>query len=339
MKLDENVYSSLVREILNVGTLTDKVICIIPEWETHGGVKIVPPDQVIIKDYVYYEKYLQQRVRKILLNEGIFKFYAFHHRSSDISRHLDQAEEKALRLIKKNAPESEILDAMYAFIDPHISLLPATKENLEFIKSEKVKFFRMSVLCIDYAFFSNKILYYYLLYLDCFMEKKSWEKAPVAIKPLFELFSDMYIATRFETNSTLQNIIKSSVQKELTSEEYDLASFLSTNHVQNIDTPYFWDHVTHEGFYLGGEDLGVRQNSRKKEDFRFFYSLESLLFYELIQMMNKVRRCKNCNSVLPIKVNNKNFKGVYCQPGFLNFETCNKERTAIRQRKFKKVTS
>jgi len=317
MKLNEVPFSTQLRKVLTVGDLETKAICLVPEWEQHGGITVMPEESTMIKELIYYQKMIQIKALNLLLKEGHFNFIVFRHLSEyDIEEALSKEEKKIYKMIEKKLPESDILEAMHVFLEPHIQVLPDTADNRKYVSTLKTKAYGVKAICIDYKFFSNKVLYHYFLYQDYVFDQIKIPKISPEQAVIFKFFKTFHVVTRFETNIELKKILSNIIENKLSPADYDLATFLSTNHMQNIASPFFWDSVQEFGFlalYDGLEKPLVAQKS-KREDYHIFYSLESLLFFELLNHINKTSRCKNCAEILPSLIKGKTFKGKYCPP-------------------------
>ncbi len=137
----------------------------------------------------------------------------------------------------------------------------------------------------------------------------------------------------------IKEIIQKAYENNISIDDLDKIEFLSTNHIQRINEPFFWKKIKKDGYLCNYNDYELEiKKINKKSDFRFFYSFESLLFFELRQCLIKTKRCLNCNYPLPNKVENKLFKGKYCYSQLLNYKNCIKERSRKRQKKHYNLT-
>ena len=360
---DVNSISEKARKILRLPDLKDKVICFIPEWERHKFD--MSNTEITEKEYLLNEKFIFYVARDILLGKGIFSFlvfrefknqddkptkqeieelekelpwlkdfgdktYSFSKASKELKRKI-----KNIRNLKiKSREEKEYYKLTYRqeeLVNGNIFILPRTSDNKIFLSSRKISEQKsLIILCIDYRKFSPySVLYNFIRYSESYLNKKNI-KIRAKLSPLYNIFPEASLSVQSFGFAKLEEFINKIVNKSITPKEMDQIKNISTNHIQHINVPSFWESVKEKEYLCEYNKNGtVFNKNTKKDDFRFFYSLESLLFWELKNCLIKVKRCQNCNSILP-----DGFVGKYCPEKSKTFKKCEKIRNRVRQRKY-----
>lgn len=340
-----NTMSEKIRSLLDIPELDDKVICFIPKWEKHKLA--YDHSEYFEQPYLLDESRLFFHARKYLFENQEFCFYVYRTFERDGSSSAQSPEEKTVSkatrsLFKsKNARKyHELTFALDQLVDHFITIIPMNANSKEYLRSQDIADSSdIHILCIDYSKLSGGILQKFLAHEATRFEKRK----KLADQPLFDLFNEASFGVYTESMMELAEIINDAYSKELSEDQQDDMEFLSSNHVQNLPIPDFWERIPESGYVCEyNKDLlkkrkavANEQKQSQSSDFRLFYSLESLLFWELRQRLKKIKRCATCHKPLPRTINNKYFKGNHCP---LNTE-CRKARNREKQRRFRKNQS
>jgi hypothetical protein len=294
-------------KMLKVPKLEDKVICFITQWER--GEDYLFPLKPQEKEYKFDEQRLFPfMTRYTLLNENL-SFVAYEGEEND--------EIKIIRVIPDTPESRPILDKK--------------------LRSQ----FKIKVLCIDYKFFARNIAYDFFRHIEepifgMARRTKTLDKDAI---PLFDLFRDVSMNTKFSFKSRINLLIETVEKGKFSDMEQDFIEYRSRNHIQNIFVPSFWHKVREKGFLceynklnVGDEEKKMPTDGETREDVRFFYSFEALIYWELKNIFAKAKRCKNCNALLPLGLPSKRGWD-YCTKGSPNYDKCRKERQNMRSAK------
>ena len=353
------------RKIFGLPELKDKVICFISSWE-RTKTSFYMPAEDDEKEYSFEELALFESARSWWQREGDFSFVAFREFADMDYEGIDFEE---IKKTKKDCPinppkEKNVLSEINYQIDlskfltkrslayfqlqqkerdmigHNISILP-TSANYDYIKLLKeedrlVDWHRVNILCIDYKHFPYFVLSHFLKYTSSKIKKENLIVSE-DLKPLYELFGSTSPDVRMATIYWLEHYINQAFSSSLKVNDWDKIEFLSMNHLQNTRVPIFWENVSKQGYLCRGnvKDLPLGMTD-KQEDVRFFYSFESLLFYELRNRLKRIKRCINCGSI--IGLDNPKYKGRYCPPNSENYASCCIERNRKRQKKHYNLT-
>jgi len=290
--------SNKLRHLTKDIELRDKVICIIPQWEMH---KLSAESFGNYKEaaYILRENYLLAIIRNKFLRKGILSFVAYRNSDDEEFVHLSERDSEITEYLKLHKPKDS---------------------------------FEVNILCIDCRELGHGILNCFLDYAESFLYK---QKSGYEDKSKFENFNKLFSRAAVDVKTysfdLIKKIIDDAYENKLLDEDFDKLDYLSNNHLQNIKKIGFWGAVEPEG-YLCHLNTGNLQFSDcvEKDDYRFFYGLEPLLFWELYEQLKIIRRCESCGNVLPY---NSNRKTKHCQKGSKNYKDCVKKRANIRQKK------
>jgi hypothetical protein len=338
------------RAIFRLPDLQDKIICFIPQWERSKFNLIRPENDD--KDYLLNEFNLFSIAREDLLKNNVFSFVAYkkinddYLDKDDFLKNEPEAQKmyEGMELLKKslfkNKKERDYYDLSFKLeqlAGNEIHILPNEGDYKFFLKNENMlNQYKINILCIDYKYFPDGVLQHFLKYQKCIFRKKEELKIirKEELAPLYRLFSDVSVDIKMESFVEISEIINDAYNKNSSLDNLDKAEYLSVNHIQNISQPAFWQKISKSGYLCdyNKNDSNMKLRDEHKDDFRLFYSFESLLFWELKNFLKKIKRCENCNKPLPKKINGKIFKGRYCPEG----TECYQERNRSRQRAFQK---
>lgn len=353
------------RQVLGLPDLKDKAICFIGSWER---TRITPymPAEDDEKEYAFQELALFESAKSWLQKEGDFSFVAFREFENTDGDEIDYEEiEKAKRnypvdppkekdflseleyesylssfLTKKSLAYFRLREKEKDLVGHRISILP-TSTDYDYIKYLKaadklVEWHRINILCVDYKHFPYSILTCFLKYISS-VYKKEQLAIPEELKPLYQLFRFASDDVKMVTRYWLGVYIDRAFNGTLKINDWDQIEFLSMNHLQNMIIPVFWENVRKNGYLCKGNAKNIKTGqSSKQEDVRVFYSLESLLFYELRNRLKRVKRCANCGSIMGIS--EPKYKGRYCSENSENYAACFAERNRKRQTKHYNLT-
>lgn len=358
-KISEENFLEMAKKVLALPKTKDKVVCFVSDWEAYKSSSIMLGIDPGDEKYVLKEENIFRYTRGMFLLEGHISFLLFRQFDKkmfleDCWDGVDPMAKKGFEALKKgvfNNPKEEKkfeIDLKLREATDHISILPDTPDFRKFQENNKktVDQHELKILSVDYSLFPYGILFEFLKYMNYLAllrnKKEIKEKISPELAPLHRLFLGSSLNVRIFYATKIVEIIEKIYKKEImTVAEMDEINFLSKNHLQEIDKPRIWRYVESNGGYLCKGNLrrkpesGGSREDDGKISVRFFYSLSSLLFWELLQCINSVRRCENCNEPLPAKRNGKIFKGKNCIKGMRSFSTCNKERLRKRQKEFK----
>lgn len=363
------------RQVLGTPYLKDKVICYVSSWEKSkcSSYAIAEDDQ---KEYSFQESVLFEKAEGWLVEDGDFSFIAFREYKDIDDKDIDFEEIERLKKtfpIPKPKPINDIKNTNLQEIlnvgsydywlkkyltkkslqhfryqqkidnlkDSTIYLLPASVEYMKHFKElhpDLIETHTLDILCIDYAHFPSFILNHFLRYMDIIRGKK---QLPVSdeLKPLYRLFNKISSDVRLITYYNLQIWINSAFNKSSHVSEWDNIEFLSINHLQNKRGLNLWEEIKKDGYLCKENANSVSTGlceDKERYDFRVFYSLESLLFWELKNCLKRIKRCLNCGAI--IGDSDKKYKGKYCSPGSENYKNCYLERNRKRQKKYYDLT-
>jgi hypothetical protein len=246
--------------------------------------------------------------------------------------------ERLLRKMKKNVfPDKkrskiyDLTERLRRLVDGRVRIVSDGSFYREFLEGKTADLFSLSVLCLDYRYFNTNLIYEFVRYCESPSKKPQVSEN---LLPLFDLFRRASSDVKTDTFWRIARIIRHAVKNELTPEDEDDMNYLSMNHVQHIKVPDFWNEIKRYGYSC--PTLNDREDylpCADKADFRFFYSFESLLMFDLKNRLLKVRRCRNCKSIMP-----EGYMGKYCPPNAASYAVCRKERNRKRQQKHYSLT-
>jgi len=205
----------------------------------------------------------------------------------------------------------------------NLNVLPDDIYGNKMLKAyKKIKVEKVKVIAIDYSILQSSILKAFLDYIENYENNKDWKGNK---KILISLLKNISFEVKTDTYLEIAKTIKKIDNSTLNNVDSDLIEYRSINHLQNIDKPFFWNSVEQNGFYCENNNKIKIKFQNKKIDVNFFYSLSSLLFYEIAQSLKKSKRCLNCGQLLP-----SNHQGKYCSN---KNKKCQAERNRNKQRK------
>ena len=345
--------SESARRVLGVAdNLKDKIICFIPKWE-RDKLSQVPADPPEMETYQANESSIFRNARFYLLEYGVHDFIVYRNMEDDeptpqqlkriyandprgyksMMKTSRQFKEMRGNLFpdKKRRKIYDLTERLRTLVDGHVRILPDSPESRYLVTDNTADWFPLSVLCLDYRYFNANLTYEFVRHCE------SPSKAPHVseeLLPLFDLFKRASMEVKMDTFWRIARIIRHAVENELTPEDEDDMDYLSMNHVQNIKVPNFWNATKRHGYTCPAwNDLEDYSPCPEKADFRFFYSFESLLMFDLKNRLLKVRRCRNCKSIMPA-----GYMGKYCPPNADSYAACRKERNRKRQQKHYSLT-
>lgn len=356
MNLDyfKNV-SDKAKKILAFPKTEEKVICFLPSWERYMFSVLQNDADYDNEDFIVNEHIIYNNIRAHYLKDGMLQYRAIQKFNDDYidekklskivkSNPSTQEEEKILKDWKnkffRNEKKRTLFDIKNKFnylVERRIEVYPNDDIFKTILKKDELANFGIvNILCVDYKYFPYSIIKNYIKYYEILTRQKP-NDVKDNLKPLFKLFGSSKADITLEIYPQIAKIIHKVYTNQFSVEEQDELEFLSSNHLQNIQLPVFWPDVVKKGYLcqynLNDLDMASFKKTEKKYDIRFFYSFQSLLFYELKQMLTKVKRCKNCNHPLPQK-----HQGLYCNKGSNNYKECNKERNRNRQKRHYNLT-
>lgn len=340
--------SEAARKILGFTDVKDKIICFIPEWERDKQNEI-PANPPEVETYQANESSIFQTARYYLLEQGSHQFLAYRELGREERSPADrkrfygsnpdfkELNDLFKRHLKDLIPDKrrrtiyELNERLRTLVDDHIRVSEDSPIDREFLENKTVEKFRLSVLCLDYKYFTQNLTYEFVRHCE------SPSKAPHVseeLLPLFDLFKRASMEIKMDTFWRIARIIRHAAKNELTPEDEDDMDYLSMNHVQNIKVPDFWNATKRRGYTCPTwNDPKNYLPCAGKADFRFFYSFESFLIFDLKNRLLKVRRCRNCKSIMPV-----GYMGKYCPPNAASYAVCRKERNRKRQQKHYSLT-
>jgi len=353
------------RKVLGLPYLKDKAICFISSWER---TRITPymPAEDDEKEYAFQELALFESARHWMQKEGDLSFVAFREFEDIDDNDIDYEEIEKVKksypvsppkekdflsklkyeswlsnfMTKKSLAYFQLQQKEKDLVGHHISILP-TSADYDYIKYLKeadklVEWHRINILCIDYKHFPYFILTHFLKYISAFHKKELLEISE-ELKPLYQLFrfasADIITITQYWLGAFIDRACNGTLKVS----DWDQIEFLSMNHLQNMTMPTFWESIRERGYLCKGNANNLKTGqSDRQEDVRIFYSLESLLFYELRNCLKRVKRCANCGAI--IGLNDPKYKGRYCSSKSENYAVCSAERNRKRQAKYYNLT-
>ncbi|PIS41825.1 MAG: hypothetical protein COT25_01000 [Candidatus Kerfeldbacteria bacterium CG08_land_8_20_14_0_20_42_7] len=353
------------RKVLGLPNLKDKAICFISSWER---TKITPymPAEDDEKEYIFQELALFELARHGMQKDGDLSFVAFREFEDTDDDDIDYAEIKKTKkkhpvlspkkkdflseinyepllskfMTKKSIAYFRLQQREEDLVGHHISILP-TSADYDYIKYLKevdklVEWHRINILCVDYKHFPYFILTHFLKYVSAFHNNKKLEVSK-ELKPLYQLFKSSSPDVKMIAYHWLGVYIDRAFNGTLKIGDWDQIEFLSMNHLQNMILPSFWSEVRQGGYLCKGNAQKANEvQPGKQENVRVFYSLESLLFFELRNCLKRIKRCANCGAI--IGLSNPKYKGKYCSPKSENYATCSAERNRKRQSRHYNLT-
>lgn len=355
--------SEKARKVLKFQDIKDKVICFVASWERSRASYMMPIEDDC-KEYILDEVHLFSAAKSMWYRYGNHTFIAFREFEKDADEVIETEEwerkyieelhnddkYKDLKNIKPFLSASNFLkknSAAYfdwsrrtdAMMGKRISILPKDAAYIEYLKHLRTEdriqdSHEMKILAIDYRKFFGTILYHYLCFIEMVTYKKKI-KVSDELRPLYDMFFTVSMDIRLGSFVQIKHIIERAYSKKLQVADWDVLENYSTNHLQHIDVPAFWQQVQKDG-YLSNEFVKNVEflETGLKEDFRVFHSFESLLFYELLHCIYKIKRCQNCQKPLPdMHPDGKIFSGKYCPSWSKDTLECFKERNKKRQKK------
>lgn len=359
-KISEENFLEMAEKVLALPKTKDKVVCFVSDWERHKLSKFWKGVETRDREYMLKEEYAFSLARSKFLHEGCLSFILFSlSNNGKISKNnfkeIDPMVKMGFTEMQKwargnpQALEGFRSSSISGGTDKFIGVLEDKPNFRKILENNKNVFdqHQLKILCLDYAISSDGVLFNFIRYADRIKKTRLTGKAKEIkiepdLSPLYEIFN---VASKDVGTFYLQEIIriveKIYSKEPLSVDEMDEINFLSANHLQEIDRPPIWNFMKSNNGYLCEGNLKQEpdprdsNNNSEKISVRFFYSLSSLLFWELLQCINSVRRCDNCNEPLPAKRNGKIFKGKNCIKGMRSFSVCNKERLRKRQKEFK----
>lgn len=357
-KLDKEIYrpditniSPKAKQILGLPEFGDKVICFIAGWEKPR--MDVQHERSHDSEFKAQEQYIFSFIRKSLFKENIFSYKVFRtfnqyyyeekrkYKGEDstlkaLSVAIDKLDKDEKKFYKKKEVWKfhKLNQELDNLINDHLTILP-DKQNLKayFGTMDVIDFRSVNILCIDYRHFSKTIVFHFIKFVEGFYRQNRVEISK-DLEPLYNLFRQVPTDVVFGTFNKLAKIVEKFYKNIATTEDNDIVEYLSANHVQNLNKPLFWENIKSQGYLCNFNSDGLAKGiSEKRVDFRFFYSFESLLFYEINHCLLKTKRCLNCRFALP-----DNHKVKYCIKGMDNFESCLRQRNRKRQNKHYRLT-
>ncbi|MDP2695793.1 MAG: hypothetical protein Q8O87_00910 [bacterium] len=353
------------RKVLGLPYLKDKAICFISSWER---TRITPymPAEDDEKEYIFQELALFESAKHWMQKDGDLSFVAFREFEDTDDDDIDYAEiEKTKKkhpvsppkkkdflseinyesllsrfMTKKSIAYFRLQQKEKDLVGHHISILP-TSADYDYIKylkeAEKlVEWHRINILCVDYKHFPYFILTHFLKYISAFHNKERLEVSE-ELKPLYQLFKSTSPDVKMIAYYWLGAFIDRAFTGAFKISDWDQIEFLSMNHIQNMTLPSFWSEVRQKGYLCrGNAQKGNEVQPEKQDDVRVFYSLESLLFFELRNCLKRIKRCANCGAI--IGLGDPKYKGRYCSPKSENYAVCSADRNRKRQIKHYNLT-
>jgi hypothetical protein len=317
------------RKLFDMPDLRDKVICFIPEWEKPTFYNL--PVEFEEKYFLADQSKALLKARSLLLQQGALSFVVNKEIKANChNSKLDKEAAEIVEVATKSPSKREYLKRsiqLESLLKDDLEVLPFSEKAPSKRESEILLSKKVNALCIDYQEPAKNFLFEFLKISEGYLKPKPKDK-----EPLEKLFREASLDVVMFLSNEIKELLERALEGKLTLEDQDKMEYLSASHIQNIPIPLFWDKVKNSGFLCQYNQLDnfqkKEEENNSKEDFRFFYSLEAFLFWELKNRLLVSRRCKNCNYPLP-----KGFSGSYCQKGSSNFENCHKERLRSRQKK------
>jgi len=286
----------------------DKIICFIASWEIHQFSKQGFTELSNHLIYFANQLYIFWEIEHLYLDGGSFSYYVYR--------------------LKKHPTRFEILP-----------INQVNKEYLSEIKNKILDRHRVDVLNLDYQIFYRAIVSEYLKW---YWQRDSENYANIKQgNPLLNLFDHMPFDTRTFTHGDIVTMLNQINEGGVSEELISRCAFRSNSHLRLIPMPMYWDQLQKDGYLV--EENKIRANlktptekSRKIGNFRFFYSFESLLYFEFYHLLKKATFCKNCGHILPFfTLNGRKYKGKNCPPFSSNYNHCSKARSRERVKRFR----